>query len=134
MDNRASSAVTVPGKKAGPDALKKKGRGGRNKQTEGALLARATEELNARPAVIAQATAADDALMAREAGNWARSIPFTKPRAPYAPTGEAAAAGFPEPVDIPDDPDEFARLAARQLDGVLDEARDRVRAPGRPAP
>jgi hypothetical protein len=45
----------------------------------------------------------------------------------------AAAAGFPEPVDIPDDPGEFARLAARQLDGVLDDARDRVRAPGRPA-
>ena len=40
MKNRAASAVTVPGKKAGPDALKKKGRGGRNSDELGRMMAR----------------------------------------------------------------------------------------------
>ena len=64
--------------------------------------------------------------MAREAGKWARSIPFTVPRAPYAPSDDAP--GFPEPVPLPADPAELGRAMARDLRRVLDESRDRHRA------
>ena len=84
-------------------------------------------------AEIAEAKADGDASMAREAGNWARSIDFTEPRAPYAPSG-AAAAGFPEPVELPADRDELGRMMAGRLNGLLVASRDRVRAPGQPAP
>ena len=94
------------------------------------MLVLATEEFKARPAEVAQAKAADEASVAREAGNWARSIDFTEPRAPYAPSG----SGFPEPVELPADRDELGRTMARGLGRVLQASRDCVRAPGQPAP
>ena len=97
-----------------------------NRPSTADLLARAANEshLGAEgTAAIAQASAADDALMADEAGNWAASIPFAVPNAPWAPTG---ATGFSVPVQLPADPAALRSFIAGQLDRVLEEARERI--------
>ena len=102
---------------------------GRAGRTVAATLERARNESHlgaGGAAAIAQATANDDASMAREAGNWARSISFTLPRAPYAPIG-AADAGFPVPDDIPDDPAESARLMVGRADRLVEASRERLK-------
>ena len=80
-------------------------------------------------AEIADAKAEGDASMAREAATFAQSIPFTTPRAAYAPSG---AAEFPAPVDIPDDPAEFARLMTGRADRLLKASRERFKDARRP--
>ena len=80
-------------------------------------------------AEIAEAKAEGDASMAREAATFARSIPFTTPRAAYAPSG---AAEFPVSVDIPDDPAEFARFMTGRADRLLKASRERFKDARRP--